>query len=435
MKRAKKWFGGILCVLALLFSVNLTSFAAADAPYYDCVLFLYGFDDSKAVTRQCAIQVRAGDGSNDIWAITSYQVTSNATQYLATDPTNVDANSYAELIAGDAASGIAVFRLANQIAGRTVVTLRTLGGLASNDVVAVAGLYEDTESMYFFTRPAYIQGLQTQNGYSRLTLSDADNPLSELNILPIAAIMTTPNEVVGFYTSSYSALPSGYVMKNVDGIGSLETSEEQEPSTPSEDGTEEESQTERYTVETMQGNTGVEDLLRQAEAERNRAKNMKLILITVTVAVTIGLIVFALLHSEKQAHTKTAFHEPAEPMGKTEYVGTEDEAKTPPARAQFSIVPLNGTPGSERQIPPQGLTFGRSPNCDVIFAPDTGGVSGRHCLLFWKDNNLCLKDLESSYGTLLQDGHKLVGEETVLRDGDRFYLGSHNIGFQITEIH
>lgn len=438
MKRAKKWFGNMICVLILLFCMNPAVFAAEDTKYYDCTLFLYGVNSvPEVVTQYSAIQVQAGDGSGDIWAVASYEVTTGATQYLATDPTDVNKNAYAELIAGDAASGIAVFRLANQVEGRTAPALRTLDGLTAGDTVAVAGISSDTDSMYFFSRAAYIEGLQTQNGYSRLTLADATYPLSELDIFPIAAVMTSENVVIGFYTGSYSALPSGYIMSSADGIGSLESgSSDDEPSTPPEDGTGESPSSGNYTIETVQGNTGVEDLLKQAEAERSQAKIIQIVLIIAAVAVAIGLIVFALFRSKKPQIVKSESPKKDEqPMGKTEYVGSQDYGKTVPAESQFYIVPLAGTPGTEREIPLHGLTFGRSPDCDVAFAPDTGGVSGKHCSLSWKGGALYLKDLGSSYGTLLEDGRKLSGEEAEVGDGTRFYLGSHKVGFQIIETH
>lgn len=439
MERTRKWFGSIICVLALLFYMSPTVIAAEDVKYYDCVLFLYGVNSVPEVVTQCsAIQVRAGDGSGDIWAVASYQVTTGATQYLATDPTDVDRYSLAELIAGDAASGIAVFRLTNQVSGRTAPALRTLDGLASGDSVAVAGIAEDADSMYFFSRGANIQGLQTQNGYSRLTLTDGSSPLSELNIYPVAAVMTSENEVVGFYTGNYSALPSGYIMTGTDGIGSLENSGGNEaPPTPSDGGTGEKPSADNYKVETVEGNTGVDELLKQAEAERNQTKILKIVLIVAAVAIAVGLVAFALFRSKRTRAADPVYrkeevpHKPAEPMGKTEYVGAQDYGKTAPAESQFRIAPLAGTPGSEREVPLQGLTFGRSPDCDVTFAPDTGGVSGKHCSLIWRGGVLYLKDLGSSYGTLLEDGRKLTGEETAVEAGTRFYLGSHKIGFQI----
>lgn len=444
MERTRKWFGSIICVLALLFYMSPTVIAAEDVKYYDCVLFLYGVNSVPEVVTQCnAIQVQAGDGSGDIWAVASYGVTSGATQYLATDPTDVEKNSLAELVAGDAASGIAVFRLTNQVSGRTAPALRTLDGLASGDSVAVAGISEDADSMYFFSRGACIQNLQTRNGYSCLALADGSNPLSELNIHPIAAVMTSENEVVGFYTGNYSALPSGYIMTGADGIGSLENSggDEAPPSMPSDGGTGEAPSSGNYRIETVEGNTGVDELLKQAEAERNQAKIIQIVLIVAAVVVAVGLVAFALFRSKRTrpadpvSRKKVTPQRPTEPMGKTEYVGAQDYGKTAPAESQYRIVPLAGTPGAECEVPFQGLTFGRSPECDVTFAMDTGGVSGKHCSLIWSGGVLYLKDLGSSYGTLLEDGRKLVGEETVVKAGTRFYLGSHKIGFQIIEAH
>lgn len=441
MKRERKWFGSIVCVLALLFCMSPAVIAAEDVKYYDCVLFLYGFNNvPEAVTQCSAVQVQAGDGSGDIWAVASYEVTNGATQYLATDPTDVDRYSLAELIAGDAASGIAVFRLTDQVSGRTAPALRTLDGLASGDSVAVAGISSDADSKYFFSRGANIQSLQTWNGYSCLTLADGSYPLSELNIDLIAAVLTSENEVVGFYTGNYSAIPSGYIMTGADGIGSLENDGGDEaPPTPPDGGTGEKPASEHYRVETVEGNTGVDELLKEAEAERNQARLLKIVLIVAATAIAVGLVVFALFRSKRTRPTDPVSrkdeppHKPAEPMGKTEYVGAQDYGKTAPAESQFRIVPLAGTPGSEREVPLQGLTFGRSPDCDVTFSPDTGGVSGKHCSLIWRGGVLYLKDLGSSYGTLLESGRKLTGEEAAVEAGTRFYLGSHKIGFQIIE--
>ena len=101
-------------------------------------------------------------------------------------------------------------------------------------------------------------------------------------------------------------------------------------------------------------------------------------------------------------------------------MGGEEYGETQPVQAQYRVVPLPGTPGNPREIPLQGLTFGRVPECDVVFPPDTPGVSGN--------------DLDSSFGTLLEDGRKLSNESTDLKPGMRFYLGSNKFGFQLEEL-
>lgn len=440
MKRTGKWLCGIVCMLMLSLCISPAALAAENPAYYDCALFLYGANGvPEIITQSSAIQIQAGDGSGDIWAVADYRVTSGATQYIAVNPMDSDSNSLAELIAGDADSGIAVFRLNNQVEGRTAPALLTLDGLTSGDTVAVAGIYEKADSKYFFSRGACIQGLQTRNGYSCLTLTDGSSPLNELDIFPIAAVMTSQDAVIGFYTGNYSALPSGYIMSDAEGIGRLEGSGSEAPSAPPDSGTGDTPSTGSHRIETVESTAGVDTLLKQAESERSQVKILKIALIAAAVALAAGLVAFALIRS-KRAQTaalvypgEEAPHEPTEPLSRTEYVGVQEYGKTEPALPLFRIVPLAGTPGEEREIPLQGLTFGRSLDCDVSFAPDTGGVSGRHCSLLWRGSVLYLKDLDSSYGTLLEDGRKLSGEEAAIQNGIRFYLGSHKIGFQIVE--
>ena len=154
-----------------------------------------------------------------------------------------------------------------------------------------------------------------------------------------------------------------------------------------------------------------------------------------------GIIAFAIVRSRKKAgfqastsQTADTGGNPVPDFGKTEYVGGEQYGETQPVQAQYRVVPLPGTPGNPREIPLQGLTFGRIPECDVVFPPDTPGVSGKHCSLRWRGGSLFLTDLGSSYGTLLEDGRKLSNESADLKPGMRFYLGSNKFGFQLEEL-
>ena len=436
MKQFRKGILSIVCTLALLYTLVIPA-QAADTMFYDCVLYLFGFNDvPEVVTQSVAIQVQAADGSDGVWAVASVQVTQGATQYIAADPSDSGSNAYAELIASDPDSGIAVFRLDGQITSRSAPTIQTLDGLSAGDSVAVAGISPENDSLYYFSRGAYLQSLQSQSGYSFLALQDGSSPHSELVIYPIGAVMTDTDTVIGFYLGSYIALPAGYIMPDADGIGTLGSGD-----TGTDDGGEAEPppETGDFSPDTVLSDTGIDDLLQQAEAERRRSDILRVALIAGAVAVAAGLILFALLWSRKkraripQASGSEPVPQP-DIMGKTEYVGAQDYGKTEPALPQYRIIPLEGTQGAPRDIPPQGLTFGRSPDCDVTFPPDTSGVSGKHCSLRWRDGSLFLTDLNSSFGTLLEDGRKLSGEGTSVTDGTRFYLGSHKVGFRIEKI-
>ena len=122
---------------------------------------------------------------------------------------------------GDAESGVAVFRLDSPLTSRTAPALRTLDGLNVGDSAVVAGVADDSDGMFLFSRGVTLQGLADQSGYTRLQLEDGSYPLSELDILPIGAVMSDVDEVIGFYLEGYQALPAGYIMSDAGGIGSL----------------------------------------------------------------------------------------------------------------------------------------------------------------------------------------------------------------------
>jgi len=73
------------------------------------------------------------------------------------------------------------------------------------------------------------------------------------------------------------------------------------------------------------------------------------------------------------------------------------------------------------------LMIGRDPaSCQIVFAKNTTGVSGKHCTLYFDSNTgmFTLTDIGSSYGTFLSNGSKLAPHSPVtLKHGDTFYVG------------
>ena len=73
------------------------------------------------------------------------------------------------------------------------------------------------------------------------------------------------------------------------------------------------------------------------------------------------------------------------------------------------------------------LFIGRNPAvCQMVFAQDAPGVSGKHCQLFYSEERkaVTLVDLGSSYGTFLLDGTKLESNKPYfLSAGDGFCVG------------
>ncbi|MGM9619740.1 MAG: DUF805 domain-containing protein [Oscillospiraceae bacterium] len=88
--------------------------------------------------------------------------------------------------------------------------------------------------------------------------------------------------------------------------------------------------------------------------------------------------------------------------------------------------------GQTFHVGPQGLRFGREPDCGIRFPDGTPGISSRHCCLRWERDIPVLVDLGSRYGTFLDNGRQLPPNypERVV-SGTRFYLGSSNNLFQI----
>lgn len=97
-----------------------------------------------------------------------------------------------------------------------------------------------------------------------------------------------------------------------------------------------------------------------------------------------------------------------------------------------AVCPLSGHQGGIK-IPLDGrqICFGRDEEqCHVLYDDGTPGVSRLHCTLIWDDvrNGFILADMDSSYGTFLENGIRLTpGKLYYLKAGESFYLGDiHN---------
>lgn len=103
----------------------------------------------------------------------------------------------------------------------------------------------------------------------------------------------------------------------------------------------------------------------------------------------------------------------------------------PPIKTRMAILKAKRGPlaGSKFQITKR-IVIGRDPRvCNVVFPPETKGISRRHCAIEVKNNSVYITDL-SSTGTYLPDGRKFPYEKWVKYSGD-FCLGSSNIMFSV----
>lgn len=89
--------------------------------------------------------------------------------------------------------------------------------------------------------------------------------------------------------------------------------------------------------------------------------------------------------------------------------------------------------GHVYNITADGLILGRDQCCSLRLPGSAAGISRRHCRIRLQGGRPVLEDLQSSYGTFLATGQRLVPNSPVyLTNGSRFYLGDRRNQFQIT---
>jgi len=99
-------------------------------------------------------------------------------------------------------------------------------------------------------------------------------------------------------------------------------------------------------------------------------------------------------------------------------------------------VVLNGTAGvyAGRSFDvSSSVIFGRdSAVCQIVYPNNQPGISSCHCEVAFKNNEVTLTDLNSSYGTFLASGIKLApNTPVVLKNGDVFYLAEREQSFMV----
>lgn len=88
--------------------------------------------------------------------------------------------------------------------------------------------------------------------------------------------------------------------------------------------------------------------------------------------------------------------------------------------------------GQMWQITERGLLLGRSPEANILYPPDTRGVSRKHCKVFFTGGGLTIMDLGSTSGTFIRGKGKLLPNAPVqLQAGDIIYLGSKKVALRL----
>lgn len=72
----------------------------------------------------------------------------------------------------------------------------------------------------------------------------------------------------------------------------------------------------------------------------------------------------------------------------------------------------------------KAIMIGRDDECDVKFPPEAAGVSRHHCSIQYNYGTWTVKDLNSTYGTMLNGTYKVKpGAELKIHSGDRIFVG------------
>ena len=448
-----------LCIAALCAVLHCHVTAEETGYRYECVILMAAGDENGNVVNAVpAIQVRAGDGSGDTWAVCGYGITEGAAMYAAAGMSDAGGTKRAELICGDRELGIAVFCLDEAVDGSPVLTMTDLSDMRYGDEVTISGIRSEGEALYFFTVSAVLDGLDEDSGRF-LTLSRENREVEALGILPVAAVQDMDGNLIGIYVDDNKTLPAAYLMEGQNiaaAPGERETeeppqqtepqAEEEEPddseddsgdspagqdpedsgNIPEEPGEGKESVNAGLYSETVEIRDEIDNLLAQADAERSRMNTIRMILIGASAAAAV-MILCAAFYGRKRRMRAEGLASGREEARRKE---TGSDA---PGISELWLEPLPGTPGERRRIPAEGLTFGRAGENSVRFDVGTQGVSARHCSLTWQNGRLLLTDLGSTYGTFPEGGSRLDrGNAVWLKEGSCFYLGSKKIGFRIT---
>lgn len=128
-----------------------------------------------------------------------------------------------------------------------------------------------------------------------------------------------------------------------------------------------------------------------------------------------------------------------------ESVSTDSEKSeyTPPSgtillgpeqrQSQYILECVSGPTAGKQLVIFDSFSIGRDPqNSDLALPEDTKGVSRRHCRIEIRDGRILLRDLDSSYGTFLENGVKLEAQTPYSIDpGMVFYTGSRQVSFRV----
>lgn len=156
------------------------------------------------------------------------------------------------------------------------------------------------------------------------------------------------------------------------------------------------------------------------------------------IAILTGILVVIFLAGNRRKK-ETSSDRPKESVS----ADSEKSGYTPPSgtiqlgpeqkQSQYILECISGPTAGKQLVICDSFIIGRDPQTsDLLLPEDTKGVSRRHCRIEIRDGRILLRDLDSSYGTFLENGVKLEAQTPYSIDpGMVFYVGSRQVSFRV----
>ena len=100
-------------------------------------------------------------------------------------------------------------------------------------------------------------------------------------------------------------------------------------------------------------------------------------------------------------------------------------------KAQEVKAQLRYSNGGIYPVTASGCIIGRERDCSIVLPEITSGVSRHHCKVEFRDGQLILTDLNSSYGTYIHGKRVPPNTPVILKAGSSFCLGSEKCKFTV----
>ena len=157
----------------------------------------------------------------------------------------------------------------------------------------------------------------------------------------------------------------------------------------------------------------------------------KRVIISAAAAVALIIVVITLITYKKKPERNHVAESTPEPTPEPSLVVEPISETAPSVSQEKPITPILRSIAEQHQnrkvqLGKDAAILGRSKECVIVYRDDTPGVSGKHCAVAWdpEQENFILKDLNSTYGTFLDNGKRLDPNKVYrLKAGDSFYLG------------